>query len=48
MGRKDERLSPLLLVRESGYARLIVPAGFHRLRAVHHIDPVEEVACKIV
>lgn len=42
------KLSPLLLVRESGHARLIVADGFHRLCAVHHLDPDEQVPCKIV
>ena len=44
---KRTALSPLLLVRESGHARLIVADGFHRLCAVMHIDPASEVACKI-
>lgn len=41
------RLSPLLLVRETGHARLIVADGFHRLCAVHHLDPDEPVRCKL-
>jgi hypothetical protein len=45
--QKGEKLSPLLLVRESGRARLIVADGFHRLCAVHHMDPDEQVPCKI-
>lgn len=44
---KGEQLSPLLLVRESGHARLIIADGFHRLCAVHHLDPKEDVPCKI-
>lgn len=44
---KGAKLSPLLLIRESGHARLIVADGFHRLCAVHHIDPDEQVPCKI-
>lgn len=42
-----EKLSPLLLVREDGHARLIVADGFHRLCAVMHIDAGERVPCKI-
>jgi len=44
---KGQRLSPLLLVRESGHARLIVADGFHRLCAVHALNPDEPVACKL-
>lgn len=44
---KGAKLSPLLLVRESGHARLIVADGFHRLCAVHHLDPDTQVPCKI-
>jgi len=44
---KGEKLSPLLLVRESGHARLVVADGFHRLCAVMHLDQNAEVACKI-
>jgi hypothetical protein len=40
-------LSPLLLVHESGHARLVVADGFHRLCAVIHVDENAEVACKI-
>lgn len=45
--RKGEKLSPLLLVRESGHARLIVADGFHRLCAVHHLDQETPVPCRI-
>lgn len=44
---KGQALSPLLLIRESGHARLIVADGFHRLCAVHHIDEETQVPCKI-
>ena len=44
---KGTRLSPLLLVRESGHARLLVADGFHRLCAIMHVDHNAEVACKI-
>lgn len=44
---KGAPLSPLLLVRESGHARLVVADGFHRLCAAVHIDQDAEVACKI-
>jgi hypothetical protein len=45
--QEGEKLSPLLVVRESGHARLIVADGFHRLCAVNHLDPDEQVPCKI-
>ncbi len=44
---KGQALSPLLLIRESGHARLIVADGYHRLCAVHQLDPDELVPCKI-
>jgi len=44
---KGAPLSPLLLVRETGHARLVVADGFHRLCAVMHVDENAEVACKI-
>lgn len=44
---KGEKLSPLLLVRETGHARLIVADGFHRLCAVMHLHPDERIPCKI-
>ena len=44
---KGAPLSPLLLVRESGHARLVVADGFHRLCAVIHVDQDVKVACKI-
>lgn len=42
-----DKLSPLLLLRESGHARLLVVDGFHRLCAVHHLDPDARIPCKI-
>ena len=44
---KGVPLSPLLLVRESGHARLLVADGFHRLCAVVDIDATADVACKL-
>ncbi len=44
---KGKALSPLLLVRESGHARLIVADGFHRLCAAVNVDESLDVACKI-
>ena len=44
---KGQALSPLLLVRESGHARLIVADGFHRLCAAMHSDQDASVPCKI-
>ena len=44
---KQEELSPLLLIRESGHARLIIADGFHRLCAAMHTDEQSQVPCKI-
>lgn len=44
---RQEKLSPLLLVRESDHARLIIADGFHRLCAAMHTDEQSMVPCKI-
>ncbi len=41
-------LSPLLLVRDTGRARLIIADGYHRLCAVYEHDEDAEIPCKIV
>jgi hypothetical protein len=40
-------LSPLLLVRVGGGARLIVADGYHRLCASYHADENAEIPCRI-
>jgi hypothetical protein len=46
--RDGRKLSPLLLVRESGQGRLIIADGYHRLCAVYSIDEDAVIPCKIV
>ncbi len=43
-----ERLSPLLLVRDSGHSTLIIADGYHRLCAVYAYDEDAVIPCKIV
>ena len=45
---KGRSLAPLLIVRHTRDARVIIADGYHRLGAVCEIDPEAEVACKIV
>lgn len=46
--RSGEKLSPLLLIREESFARVIVADGYHRLCAVYQFDEDAIVPCKIV
>ena len=46
--RDGRKLSPLLLVRESGPSRVIIADGYHRLCAVYSIDEDAVIPCKIV
>jgi hypothetical protein len=46
--RTGEKLSPLLLVRDSGIGRLNIADGYHRLCAVYSFDEDAVVPCKIV
>jgi len=41
-------LSPVLLVRRTGDARLIVADGYHRICASYHLDESAEVPCRLV
>jgi hypothetical protein len=41
-------LSPLLLVRHAGLAKVIVADGYHRLCAVYSLDEDAVIPCKIV
>jgi len=43
-----ERLSPLLLVRDSESSTLIIADGYHRLCAVYAYDEDAVIPCKIV
>ena len=40
-------LSPILLVRDPGHARVIVADGYHRMCAVYSIDEDAVIPCKI-
>jgi hypothetical protein len=46
--KKGVRLSPLLLVRHTAFARVIVADGYHRLCAVYTFDEDALIPCKIV
>ncbi len=43
-----EKLSPILLVRDSALGRVIVADGYHRLCAVYSFDEDSVIPCKIV
>jgi len=44
---RGEALSPILLVRDSRNARLIVADGYHRLCAVYSIEEDATIPCRI-
>jgi disulfide oxidoreductase YuzD len=46
--KDDQRLSPLLLVRDSTNGKLIIADGYHRLCAVYGFDEDALIPCKIV
>ncbi len=46
--RSGEKLSPILLVRDSDNGKLIIADGYHRLCAVYSFDEDAVVPCKIV
>ena len=43
-----ERLSPILLVRDTPNGKVIVADGYHRLCAVYSLDEEAPIPCKIV
>jgi len=43
-----EHLSPVLLVRGSGAAPLLVADGYHRICASYHLDEDAEISCRLV
>jgi hypothetical protein len=45
---KGEALSPILLVRDSRNARLIIADGYHRLCAVYSLDEDATIPCRII
>ncbi len=44
----SEKLSPLLLFRDTNLAKLIIADGYHRLCAVYTFDEDAMIPCKIV
>ena len=46
--KDGNRISPLLLVRDSQNAKVIVADGYHRLCAVYSFDEDAVIPCKIV
>ncbi len=46
--RRGEKLSPLLLVRDTTIGRLVIADGYHRICAVYTFDEDATVPCKIV
>lgn len=45
---KEEKLSPILLVRDKEHGRVIVADGYHRICAVYQHNEDVSVPCKIV
>ena len=45
--KSGEKLSPLLLVRDSMHGRLIIADGYHRLCAIYSYDEDAVIPCKI-
>jgi len=43
-----EKLSPLLLVRDTARSRLVIADGYHRLCSVYQFDEDAWIPCKIV
>ena len=46
--KKEEQLSPILLVRDSVNGKVIIADGYHRLCAVYSFSEDLEIPCKIV
>ena len=46
--RAGQKLSPLLLVRDTPTAKLIIADGYHRMCAVYSYDEDAVIPCKIV
>jgi disulfide oxidoreductase YuzD len=43
-----EKLSPLLLVRDTERSKLVIADGYHRLCSVYQFDEDAWIPCKIV
>ena len=46
--RTRQKLSPILLVRDTGNGKVIIADGYHRLCAVYSFDEDAMIPCKIV
>jgi hypothetical protein len=46
--RAGQKLSPILLVRDSGNGKVVIADGYHRLCAVYSFDEDAVIPCKIV
>jgi hypothetical protein len=46
--RTGQKLSPLLLVRDSRHGKVIIADGYHRLCAVYSCDEDALIPCRIV
>ncbi|MDE2495854.1 MAG: hypothetical protein KGL97_18295 [Alphaproteobacteria bacterium] len=45
---RQEKLSPILLLRDERHAMLVIADGYHRLCAVYKFDEDAVIPCKIV
>ncbi len=46
--REGEKLSPILLVRDTANGRVVIADGYHRLCAVYSFDEDGVIPCRIV
>lgn len=46
--KKGEKMSPILLVRDTKNSSVIIADGYHRLCAVYHFNEDALIPCKIV
>jgi len=45
---EGEKLSPLLLVRDSSLGKIVIADGYHRMCAVYNFDEDASIPCKII
>lgn len=46
--RKQQALSPLLLLRDEQHGKVVIADGYHRLCAVYEVDEDAWIRCKII
>lgn len=46
--KRGEKLSPILLVRDSGNGKVIIADGYHRLCGIYAFDEDSLIPCKII